>query len=132
MERLPDGSRARRAASQSRVGSCLAPIALGTLRVIRLSLVLDPYPFYLPRNLTLPANVLSAYITNEGGRRMLCADALVYPGVSTNRFLRDTRVSSLVYPIGMRTTDASFLNSGSVCRRADSGLYLLRPTRCRS
>src|SRR5260370_18307996 len=120
MERFPDGSRARRAASQSRVAPCLGRIALRTLRVIRLWLVLDPYPFYLPRNLTLPASVLSAYIPNEGARRLLCADPMVYPGVSTNRFPRDTRWSSGAPPIRMSTADAAFLNSGSACRPAHS------------
>src|SRR5260370_16981719 len=105
MERFPDGSRARRAASQSRVAPCLGRIALRTLRVIRLWLVLDPYPFYLPRNLTLPASVLSAYITKEGGRRMLCADAMVYPGVSTNPFPLHTPVSSRASPLTLRPTD---------------------------
>jgi hypothetical protein len=94
------------------VAPCLARTALRTLRVIRLWLVLDPYPFYLPRNLTLPADVLVLYITNESGRRMLCADAVVYPGVSTNRFLRDTRVSSCALPIRMRTDDAGFSQLG--------------------
>jgi hypothetical protein len=55
---------------------------------------------------------------------MLCADALVSLSVSTNRLLRDTRVSPCALPIRMRTDDADFLNSGSVCRRADSGLDL--------